>query len=104
MQQWLTEFYIAYAHAMEQRVKYVGDILQALLVARKKKWDEGELARIERESEIFKYVKGLLEKERKERLAAAGEDEEKIDEVNYIQVQNLLDLVLAISIVLTTGH
>lgn len=85
-------------------MKYVGDILQALLVARKKKWDEGELARIERESEIFKYVKGLLEKERKERLAAAGEDEEKIDEVNYIQVQNLLDLVLAISIVLTTGH
>ncbi|GAB5589674.1 hypothetical protein Unana1_04574 [Umbelopsis nana] len=79
----------AYAHATEQRVKYVGDILQALLVARKKKWDEGELARIERESEIFKYVKSLLEKERKERLAEAGEDEEKIDEVNYIQDERL---------------
>jgi STIP1 homology and U-box containing protein 1 len=71
---------------MEQRVKYVGDILQALLVARKKKWDENEVARIERESEVFKYVKGLAEKERKELLEEAGDDEEKIDDVNFIQV------------------
>jgi STIP1 family protein 1 len=71
---------------MEQRVKYVGDILQALLIARKKKWDEGEVARMERESDIFKYVKGLIEKERQELLEKADGDEEKIDDVNYIQV------------------
>lgn len=72
---------------MEQRVKYVGDILQALLIARKKKWDENEVARMERESETFKYVKGLVEKERKELLEEAGDDEEKIDDVNFIQVR-----------------
>jgi STIP1 family protein 1 len=76
----------AYTFAMEQRVKYVGDILQAVLVARKKKWDENEIARIERESEVFKYVKGLVEKERKDLLNEAGNDEEKIDDVNFIQV------------------
>lgn len=79
--------YTAYTLAMEQRVKYVGDILQALLIARKKKWDENEVARMERESETFKYVKGLVEKERKELLEEAGEDEEKIDDVNFIQVR-----------------
>lgn len=73
---------------MEQRVKYVGDILQALLVARKRKWDENEVVRMERESEVFKYVKALVEKERKELLEDAGQDEEKIDDVNYIQVQH----------------
>lgn len=78
----------AYAYAMEQRVKYVGDILQALLVARKRKWDENEVIRMERESEVFKYVKGLVEKERKELLEDAGQDEEKIDDINYIQVQD----------------
>ncbi|CAO3693905.1 unnamed protein product [Umbelopsis ramanniana] len=79
----------AYTLAMEQRVKYVGDILQALLIARKKKWDENEVARMERESETFKYVKGLVEKERKELLEEAGEDEEKIDDVNFIQDERL---------------
>jgi STIP1 family protein 1 len=78
----------AYAYAMEQRVKYVGDILQALLVARKRKWDENEVVRMERESEVFKYVKALVEKERKELLEDAGQDEEKIDDINYIQVRD----------------
>lgn len=79
----------AYTLAMEQRVKYVGDILQALLIARKKKWDEGEVVRMERESEIFKYVKGLVEKERQQLLQDANGDEEKIDDVNYIQVNGM---------------
>lgn len=72
--------------AIRQKVKYVNDILQALLTARKRKWDDDEAVRLERESELLRYVKGLIEAERKRQLEDADDDQEKIDEVNYLTV------------------
>ncbi|KAI8062152.1 hypothetical protein BC940DRAFT_309261 [Gongronella butleri] len=80
----LSKLKTAYELARHQRVKYVNDILQALLMARKRKWDDAESARLERESELLRYVKGLVDAERAQQLAQVdvGDDEE-IDEINY---------------------
>ena len=51
-----------------------------------KKWDDQEATRLERESTLLQYVKGLVEAEKQRQLAAAGEDAEKIDEINYLTV------------------
>ncbi|KAI7850851.1 hypothetical protein BDC45DRAFT_517299 [Circinella umbellata] len=80
----LSKLNIGYELAIQQRVKYVNDILQALLTARKRKWDDQEAARLERESSLLQYVKGLVEADRQRQLQIAGDDEEKIDEINYI--------------------
>ncbi|ORX53183.1 the chip U-Box E3 ubiquitin ligase [Hesseltinella vesiculosa] len=79
----LAKLKIAYELASSQRVKYVNDILQALLVARKRKWDDAEVVRLERESELLRYVKQLVEKERQEWKAEANGDEETLDEIDY---------------------
>ncbi|KAL1926245.1 hypothetical protein VTP01DRAFT_5942 [Rhizomucor pusillus] len=80
----LNKLKTAYELAIRQKVKYVNDILQALLTARKRKWDDDEAVRLERESELLRYVKGLIEAERKRQLEDADDDQEKIDEVNYL--------------------
>ncbi|KAI8369815.1 hypothetical protein EDC96DRAFT_503481 [Choanephora cucurbitarum] len=73
-----------YELAIVQKVKYVNDILQALLLARKRKWEDDEAVRLEKESELLRYVKSLIEKERKEQLATTDpEDQEAIDTINY---------------------
>ncbi|KAI9364058.1 hypothetical protein BD770DRAFT_439738 [Pilaira anomala] len=71
-----------YELAIQQKVKYVNDIIQALLVARKRKWDDDEAIRLEKEDELLRYVKGLIEKERAELLSQAN-DEEAIETINY---------------------
>ena len=53
------------------------------------KWDDQEAARLERESSLLQYVKGLVEADRQRQLQIAGDDEEKIDEVNYLTVSFL---------------
>ncbi|KAJ8653890.1 hypothetical protein O0I10_010457 [Lichtheimia ornata] len=80
----LNKLKTAYELAIQQRVKYVNDILQALLTARKRKWDDQEADRLVRESSLLQYVKNLVEAERKRQLEEAGDDEEKIDEINYL--------------------
>ncbi|KAG2221033.1 hypothetical protein INT45_009282 [Circinella minor] len=80
----LSKLNTGYELAIQQRVKYVNDILQALLTARKRKWDDQEAARLERESSLLQYVKGLVEADRQRQLQIAGDDEEKIDEINYL--------------------
>ncbi|CAO3693334.1 hypothetical protein G6F70_007219 [Rhizopus microsporus] len=79
----LNKLKIGYQLAIQQKVKYVNDILQALLLARKKKWEDDEAIRLEKESELLRYVKGLIEKERKELLEKEGTDEEAVDTINY---------------------
>ncbi|KAG0175396.1 hypothetical protein DFQ28_000928 [Apophysomyces sp. BC1034] len=73
----------AYTLAIDQKVKYVNDILHALLMARKKKWDDDEAVRLERESELLRYVKNLVQERRQKELNDAATDEEKVDEINY---------------------
>ncbi|KAL7330695.1 hypothetical protein PS15p_205603 [Mucor circinelloides] len=73
-----------YELAIQQKVKYVNDILQALLIARKRKWEDDEAIRLEKENELLRYVKGLIEQDRAQQLAAADpNDEEAIDTINY---------------------
>ncbi|CAO0798008.1 unnamed protein product [Mucor circinelloides] len=73
-----------YELAIQQKVKYVNDILQALLIARKRKWEDDEAIRLEKENELLRYVKGLIERDRGQQLAAADpNDEEAIDTINY---------------------
>ncbi|GAA5816321.1 hypothetical protein MFLAVUS_009847 [Mucor flavus] len=78
----LNKLKTGYELAIQQKVKYVNDIIQALLVARKRKWDDDEAIRLEKEDELLRYVKGLIERERSELLSKA-EDEEAIDTINY---------------------
>ena len=35
---------------------------------------------------MLQYVKGLIESDRQRQLQTAGDDEEKIDEINYLTV------------------
>ncbi|KAI8971874.1 hypothetical protein BDF20DRAFT_703632 [Mycotypha africana] len=80
----LNKLKTGYELAIQKKVSYVNDILQALLVARKKKWDDDEAVRLEKESELLRYVKGLVEKERKELLEKVDpNDEEEIETINY---------------------
>lgn len=80
----LNKLKTGYELAIQQKVKYVNDIIQALLVARKRKWDDDEAIRLEKEFELLRYVKGLIEKERAEQLKAVDPtDEEAIDTINY---------------------
>ncbi|SAM05430.1 hypothetical protein [Absidia glauca] len=81
----LAKLKIAYEHAMQQKVRYINDILQALLTARKKKWDGEEVKRLEREWELLRYVKGLVETERTKQLdeIVDKDDTEKVEEINY---------------------
>lgn len=74
---------------MQQKVRYINDILQALLTARKKKWDGDEVKRLEREWELLRYVKGLVENERAAHLEQVkdSEDTEKMEEINYNSVR-----------------
>ncbi|KAL9554469.1 hypothetical protein MBANPS3_002799 [Mucor bainieri] len=73
-----------YELAIQQKVKYVNDILQALLIARKRKWEDDEAIRLEKENELLRYVKGLIEQDRAQQLAAVDpNDEEAIDTINY---------------------
>jgi STIP1 family protein 1 len=73
---------------MQQKVRYINDILQALLTARKKKWDGEEVKRLEREWELLRYVKGLVETERTKQLdeIVDKDDTEKVEEINYNSV------------------
>ncbi|KAI9247007.1 Stub1 protein [Helicostylum pulchrum] len=78
----LNKLKTGYELAIQQKVKYVNDIIQALLVARKRKWDDDEAIRLEKEDELLRYVKGLIERERSELLSKA-EDEEATETINY---------------------
>lgn len=53
------------------------------------KWEDDEAIRLEKESELLRYVKGLIEKERKELLEKEGTDEEAVDTINYNIVRQL---------------
>lgn len=53
------------------------------------KWDDQEADRLVRESSLLQYVKNLVEAERKRQLEEAGDDEEKVDEINYLTVSIL---------------
>ena len=55
---------LAYELAVKANVTYLGDIIQALLNARKKKWEQSERERDKRESDLLKYLKGLINTER----------------------------------------
>ncbi|KAI8340431.1 E3 ubiquitin-protein ligase CHIP-like protein [Chlamydoabsidia padenii] len=79
----LTKLKKAYELAMQQKVRYINDILQALLTARKKKWDGDEVKRLEREWELLRYVKGLVENERTRQLEQVKDDTDKLEEINY---------------------
>ncbi|KAI8366060.1 Stub1 protein [Radiomyces spectabilis] len=86
----LNKLNIAYEKAREQKVKYINDILQALLLARKKKWDDAEAVRLEKESELLRYVKGLVIAEHDRELKnVAEDDEEKKDELKYYRDERL---------------
>lgn len=84
----LPSLLIAYEYAMQQKVRYINDILQALLTARKKKWDGEEVKRLEREWELLRYVKSLVEAERIRQLdqIVDKDDTEKVEEINYNSV------------------
>ncbi|KAG0738980.1 hypothetical protein G6F57_000187 [Rhizopus arrhizus] len=64
----LNKLKIGYELAIQQKVKY--------------KWEDDEAIRLEKESELLRYVKGLVEKERNESLNNEM-DEEAIDTINY---------------------
>ncbi|KAG1472270.1 hypothetical protein G6F56_001636 [Rhizopus delemar] len=78
----LNKLKVGYELAIQQKVKYVNDILQALLFARKKKWEDDEAIRLEKESELLRYVKSLIEKEKSEMLEKET-DEEGIETIEY---------------------
>lgn len=83
----LAKLKIAYQLGSKQKVKYINDILQALLLARKKKWDDDEIIRIEKESELLHYVKQLVVKDYTQQLNEVDEnDQEKIEEIKYNMV------------------
>ncbi|KAI9008842.1 E3 ubiquitin-protein ligase CHIP-like protein [Phycomyces nitens] len=85
----LNKLKTAYTLAIQQKVKYVNDILQALLMARKRRWDDEEAIRLERESELLRYVKGLIEADRDRLIKEAGDNEEAKEEADYYADERL---------------
>ncbi|CAO3639312.1 unnamed protein product [Cunninghamella blakesleeana] len=80
----LTKLKIAYQLGSHQKVKYINDILQALLLARKRKWDDDEVVRLEKESELLRYVKKLVAKDYDQKLNDIGNnDPEIVEEIKY---------------------
>ncbi|KAI9273717.1 hypothetical protein BY458DRAFT_508018 [Sporodiniella umbellata] len=78
----LNKLKIGYELAIQQKVKYVNDILQALLFARRKKWEDDETIRLESESELLRYLKTLIFAER-EKLTKSVQDSDAIEEIEY---------------------
>ncbi|CAG8461639.1 15131_t:CDS:1 [Funneliformis caledonium] len=58
----------AYDHAIIDKVAFSAEIIQALLNARKKKWEVENQRRQKSESETLKYIKGLINAEREKQL------------------------------------
>ncbi|KAI8972084.1 hypothetical protein BDB01DRAFT_811311 [Pilobolus umbonatus] len=82
----LARLKMAYELAIQQKVKYVNDILQALLTARKRKWEDDEAVRLEKESELLHYVKDLIQQERDRKISEIGtEGDERQEEVETIE-------------------
>ncbi|CAG8586605.1 31391_t:CDS:1 [Gigaspora margarita] len=58
----------AYDLTIADKGSFSAEIVQALLIARKKKWSLEEKKRIDQESELLRYVKGLINAEREKQL------------------------------------
>ncbi|KAJ3191892.1 STIP1 y and U box-containing protein 1 [Irineochytrium annulatum] len=73
----------AYALAIEQRVSYAEEIAAAYRKARAKRWEVGDRRRREERSDLYRYLTGMVERDRNRQLSqlAAG-DEESRQEVN----------------------
>ncbi|CAI2166285.1 14569_t:CDS:1 [Funneliformis geosporum] len=68
----------AYDYAIIDKVAFSGDIIQALLKARKKKWEFENQRRQKSESESLKYVKGLINAEREKQLQKVTQSKNSI--------------------------
>ncbi|RGB43637.1 hypothetical protein C1646_612681, partial [Rhizophagus diaphanus] len=70
----------AYDLAIKDKVTFSGEIIQALLSAKKRKWELEEQRLRKNESEFLKYIKGLINAEREKQLQKVNQN--KIDQIN----------------------
>jgi tetratricopeptide (TPR) repeat protein len=82
----LSELQRAYELSLDQKVSYTSDILAAILAARRRKWEKNERQRLEQESDLFRYLKTLIDADRDRKLQSFEQQTENVDdadEVNY---------------------
>jgi len=86
----------AYELSLDQRISYTSDILEAILRARRKKWEKNERQRLKQDSELFRYLKTLIDADRDKKLESFEQQSNDADEINYehdmrlSQVESLL--------------
>lgn len=68
----------AYDFAITDKVTFSGEIIQALLNARKKKWELEDQRRKKNETEFLKYIKGLINAERERQLQKVTQNKNSI--------------------------
>ncbi|PKY46376.1 U-box domain protein [Rhizophagus irregularis] len=67
----------AYDLAIKDKVTFSGEIIQALLSAKKRKWELEEQRLRKNESEFLKYIKGLINAEREKQLQKVNQKENR---------------------------
>ncbi|KAJ3300579.1 hypothetical protein HK104_009914 [Borealophlyctis nickersoniae] len=73
----------AYQLSIEQRASFSEEIAHAYRQAKKKKWEIADRKRRERESDLFRYLGGLVEGDRQRRLAMlSAHDHDAVEAVN----------------------
>ncbi|KAJ3222417.1 STIP1 y and U box-containing protein 1 [Clydaea vesicula] len=74
----------AYALGVSQNVNYTADILAASRKVKTLKWEQMDLKRRETESDLYRYLTGLIERDRRRMLQEINEaDSEYVDITNY---------------------
>lgn len=86
----------AYVAAIEQKVAYADEIAMAVRKARAKRWELKDRRRREEESDLYRYLTGLVDRDRKRQLEQAGEmsqeDKEQINELQDQRIAQITDL------------
>jgi STIP1 family protein 1 len=81
---------IAYVVAIEQKVVYADEIAMAVRKARAKRWELEDRKRREEESDLYRYLTGLVDRDRRRQLEQAEDmSQEDKDQVNDLQDQRI---------------
>ncbi|CAB4476156.1 uncharacterized protein OCT59_018193 [Rhizophagus irregularis] len=90
----------AYDLAIKDKVTFSGEIIQALLSAKKRKWELEEQRLRKNESEFLKYIKGLINTEREKQLQKVNQSKNsfgstisKLVNLHSTEIQDKLDQI-----------
>ncbi|KAJ3105211.1 Mismatch repair protein msh3 [Phlyctochytrium planicorne] len=89
----------AYTLGLEQRVPYLDDIASQVRKAKATRWEVEDKKRRETQSDLFRYMSGLIEKDRERKKGQiSSSDPEQLEEVDQIFDEKLSQLLSLLSV------